>query len=85
MSPIAGLAAIEAGGFELLGRFTLPDEAWWDDFYTPMIARVRELRAVHAGDGEALAALDCIEREPELHRRYSSYYAYEFFVIRRVG
>jgi len=26
--------AIQLGGFELFGRFTLPDEAWWDDFYS---------------------------------------------------
>ena len=25
-----------ACGFSLVGHFTLPDEAWWDDFYTPM-------------------------------------------------
>ena len=32
---------------------------------------------------EALAALNQIAQEPEMHRRYSDYYAYEFFVVRR--
>jgi hypothetical protein len=32
---------------------------------------------------EALAVLDEIVQEPEMHRRYSDYYAYEFFVARR--
>jgi SAM-dependent methyltransferase len=77
------LAAIERGGFSLLGRFTLPDEAWWDDFYTPMRKRVEELRVKCAGDAEALDALERLAREPELHRLYSNYYAYEFFVARR--
>jgi SAM-dependent methyltransferase len=77
------LAAIDRGGFELLGHFTLPDEAWWDDFYAPMERRVDELRGRWAGDREALAALDEIAREPELHRRHSACYAYEFFVARR--
>ena len=79
------LAAIERCGLELLGHFTLPDEAWWDDFYTPMQSRVQELRGKHAADNEALAVLDQIGREPELHRMYSEYYAYEFFVARRRG
>jgi hypothetical protein len=61
----------------------LPDEAWWDDFYTPMEARVRVLRSKYGGDVEGLAALDLIGREVELHRRYSDYYAYEFFAARR--
>jgi hypothetical protein len=28
-------------------------------------------------------ASDPAAREPELHRRYSDFYAYEFFVVRR--
>jgi len=27
--------------------------------------------------------LDELAQEPELHRRYADYYAYEFFVLRR--
>ncbi|MBI4514506.1 MAG: methyltransferase domain-containing protein [Deltaproteobacteria bacterium] len=77
------LAALKKCKFELLGHFTIPDEAWWDDFYSPMQRRVEELRGKYAADAEALAVLDQIGREPELHRLYSQYYAYEFFVARR--
>ena len=76
-------AVIAQFGFEQLGRFTLPDEAWWDDFYTPMERRIKELRETYAHDAEALATLDELAQEPELHRRYADYYAYEFFVLRR--
>jgi SAM-dependent methyltransferase len=76
-------ATVERCGFELLGRFPLPDEAWWVDFYTPMEQRIKELRGKYAKDAEASAILDQIAREPELHRRYSEYYAYEFFVARQ--
>jgi SAM-dependent methyltransferase len=76
-------AAIKESGFELVGHFTLPDEAWWDDFYGPMSARIAALRAKYADDVEASAILDRLAEEPEMHRRYSDYYAYEFFVARR--
>ena len=76
-------AAIRLAGFEFLGRFTLPDAAWWDDFYSPMEQRIMELRRKYGNDAEALAALDQLAQEPEMHRRYSDYYAYEFFVGRR--
>jgi SAM-dependent methyltransferase len=76
------LATLAKCGFELIGHFTLPDEAWWDDFYTPMQRRIVELRGKHAADGEALAALDQLAQEPEMHRRHSEHYAYEFFVAR---
>ena len=67
----------------LVDHFTLPDEAWWDDFYTPMMFRIKMLRGKYAKDEEALAILDQLAQEPEMHRRYSEYYAYEFFVVRR--
>jgi SAM-dependent methyltransferase len=79
------LAAIERSGFSLIGHFTLPDEAWWEDFYTPMEIRIDELRGKYEDDDEALAVLDQLAQEPEMHRRYSDYYAYEFFVARLIG
>ena len=79
------LAAIERSGFMLIGHFTLPDVAWWEDFYTPMEIRIEELRRKYADDDEALAVLDQLAQEPEMHQRYSDYYAYEFFVVRRKG
>lgn len=77
------VATIKTCGFEYLSRFTLPDEAWWNDFYTPMQHRIKELRGKYDNDAEALSMLDQIAQEPEMHRRYSDYYAYEFFVVRR--
>lgn len=77
------VAAIENCGFEQLGHFTLPDEAWWSDFYTPMLNRIEELRGRYANDGEASAVLEQLAQEPAMHRCHSEYYAYEFFVARR--
>lgn len=77
------LAAIKDRGFELAGHFTLPDEAWWDDFYDPMEVRIAELRGKYADDADAPAILDKLAEEPRMHRLYSDFYAYEFFVARR--
>jgi len=77
------LAAIQGTGFSPIGHFTLPNEAWWDDFYTPMEIRIGEMRRVYSDDDEALTVLDQLAEEPAMHRKYASYYAYEFFVVRR--
>jgi len=77
------LAIIARCGYEAVGRFTLPDAAWWDDFYTPMEERLRALRPRYAGDEQALDALEAIGREIAQHRRYGDWYAYEFFAVRR--
>jgi SAM-dependent methyltransferase len=83
--PEATLALAREAGFELVGHFPLPPAAWWDDFYTPMEARVRAARAAHAEDPVALEALDEISGEIELHRRFGAYYGYVFFVLRRTA
>ncbi len=42
------VAAIRDAGFTVVGHFSLPDEAWWDDFYAPMEARIAALRSKYA-------------------------------------
>jgi len=78
------VAAIARHPFTLVDHFTLPDEAWWEDFYAPMERRITELRGKYAADREALTALDQLAQEPAMHRRYADSYAYEFFVTRAV-
>jgi len=77
------LATINDSRFLLIGHFALPDEAWWEDFYAPMERRIEELRDKYAADDETLGVLRHLEQEPAMHRKYSDYYAYEFFVLRR--
>lgn len=79
----ANLAMVARAGYDVAGHFTLPAEAWWNDFYTPMEARVRLLRLKYADDREAAVTLDSIEREMDLYRHHSAFYGYEFFVLRR--
>jgi SAM-dependent methyltransferase len=77
------ITTIENCGFEQLGHFTLPDDAWWNDFYTPMLNLIAELREKYVNDAVASAILDLLAQEPEMHKYYSDFYAYEFFVVRR--
>jgi SAM-dependent methyltransferase len=77
------LTKIQRAGLSVMGHFTLPDEAWWDDFYTPMELQIEELRAKYVGDAESMLILDQIAAEPKMHRNHSQSYAYEFFVAQR--
>lgn len=45
-----------------------------------MERRIDALRGMYAYDAEALIVLDQLAREPEMHRRYADFYAYEFFI-----
>jgi hypothetical protein len=77
------VAVIDESDFSLVGHFTLPDQAWWEDFYTPMERRIAELQSKYRDDAEALEVLSQLAQEPEMHRQHAAYYAYELFVGRK--
>ncbi len=70
-------------GYELLGHFTEPARAWWDDYYTPMKRLLPGLRKKYAGVPDALALFDECDAEMAVHEKHSASYSYEFFVARK--
>lgn len=77
------LEIVERCGYETIGHFTLSDDAWWDEYYTPMRKLLPALRQEYSGWPDALALIAENESEMELHEKYSAWYGYEFFVCRR--
>lgn len=79
----SNLRLIGAAGLHCIEHFTVPESCWLDSYCAPLEERMRELRGVNTGDGERIVLLDAIQEEIDVYRRYSSYWGYEFFVIRR--
>ncbi|MCW4000130.1 MAG: class I SAM-dependent methyltransferase [Candidatus Bathyarchaeota archaeon] len=71
-------------GYGVVGSFKLPDSGWWDNYYTPIEAKLPGLRAKHHGDADAMAYLDSEEKEISMFRHYSSYYGYAFYVLQKI-
>ena len=69
-------------GYELLGDFVLPEDAWWDDYYTPMLARIEELTDKYPDDPAAQAVLAEAVEETECYRDYADYCGYVFLVMK---
>ncbi|MGB9006714.1 MAG: hypothetical protein WCB96_13405, partial [Candidatus Aminicenantales bacterium] len=76
----ANLAIISECGYEVAGRFTLPESAWRDHYYTPLEKRLAELPSVYAANREAQDILAYRQNEIDIYRQHSDYYGYEFFV-----
>lgn len=74
---------IRSAGYKLIDEFTLPDCAWWDAYYTPLLARLPALEAKYAGDAESSSVVAVARREVEIRRHFASSYGYEFFVAHR--
>jgi len=83
------LRRVERNGFRILDHFTLPESAWWDDYYRPMEDRLIMLRerfsGEDGGDVDALALLDECQREIDYFRRWSGLYGYQFVIVQVDG
>lgn len=78
------LETIKGCGYELVGRFTLPESSWWETFYGPLAERLAGFKAA-GDDEEAQAMVDMIRSEVDVYRSFSRWYGYVFFLMRMRG
>lgn len=74
---------ISSCGYELLGHFTLPEDAWWVEYYSPLELRLKELRKKYAEDSAALVVINDEQREIDLYKKYKAWYGSVFFVMKK--
>jgi len=75
------LSATGRAGYRVIEHRVLPESAWWDDYYDPLMARSEALRGRYADDPAALAHIDRGVFECDLYRRHSDSYGYVFYVL----
>lgn len=79
----ANLETARKLGFEVVDSFALPKSGWWDNYYTPIEAKLSLLKPKHKDDPGASKYLAGEEMEIEMFRRYSDYYGYTFYVLQK--
>ncbi|MEQ8860028.1 MAG: class I SAM-dependent methyltransferase [Pseudomonadales bacterium] len=79
------LAQLERAGFEPRSPFVLPSEAWWDDYYRPLAARIDLLAWRYVDDPVAQRVLEAHREEIDLFRAHGDCYGYAFFVGHRAA
>jgi SAM-dependent methyltransferase len=75
------LEIIKGTGCKTEGYFTLPETAWWDDYYTPLEKRLDAFLEKYEGDPEAIALYEMELSEIDMYRKYSDYYGYVFYIM----
>jgi len=71
--------------YKFIGSYVLPNEAWWEDYYSPLSKRVEELKQKYKVDSEALEIIGNESTEMEMHKKYSVYYGYSFFIVQKLS
>ncbi|MGH9142183.1 MAG: class I SAM-dependent methyltransferase [Vicinamibacterales bacterium] len=80
----ANLEMAATCGFAVLDHFTLPESAWWNEYYGPLEQRLSVLRAQHRHDDEALAVIENSQAQIDVYRRCADCYGYVFYVLRAI-
>jgi SAM-dependent methyltransferase len=74
---------INSTNLDLIAHFSLPDSSWTDDYYDPMEKRIKILKQKYIDNEEALDVLESMQKEIDGFRKYSEYFGYEFFIMRK--
>ena len=73
-------AAIDAAGYRLLDRFVVPENEWWDDYYTLIEARLDVLRREF--DSEASqSVIAAYDEELDVVREGLKDFGYVFYIM----
>jgi ubiquinone/menaquinone biosynthesis C-methylase UbiE len=71
--------------FHLISNFTLPESSWLDSFYLPMEEVIIRLNKKYQGNEIALGIFEEMKNEINLYKKFSDFYGYEFFIMRRIN
>lgn len=79
----AKLQIVSALGYQSIGHFILPASAWSETYYDPLARRMAEYERQWQGIPDAESVLAEARQELSIFQKYSRYYSYAFFVMRR--
>jgi hypothetical protein len=79
------LEAIKASGYEIVAHFSLPESAWWNDYYRPLEDNLSVLREKYRDRPTALQAMAGTQQEIDMYRAYADFYGYVFFIMQKDG
>jgi ubiquinone/menaquinone biosynthesis C-methylase UbiE len=74
---------IKSSGYQLIDYFKLPSKSWWTHYYTPIEVKLVALRRKYKNNKDAQAIFDSFQLEIDMHRKYSPYYGYGFYTMRK--
>ena len=78
----ANEVAVERAGYRLTDSFVLPENEWWDDYYTLIESRLDTLRG-ERNDASWQAAISHFDEELEIVREGLGFFGYVFYVMEK--
>lgn len=71
---------IQTAGYQVIDHFPLPLNAWWENYYNPLMEKIKYVQNQPEKDKDLQTIIDETIEEIKLFRSYSDWYGYEFFI-----
>lgn len=71
-------------GYNIKGYFSLPQDAWWINYYSPLEDKIQELRKKYIDDSEALKILNEKQNEIEMFKKNPKSHGSVFFIMEKI-
>jgi len=78
------LEKIPSYGYKLINYFSLPEDAWWIEYYSPLEIRIKELRMKHSNDPEALKILKKYQNEIDMVKKNPKDCDSGFYIMKKL-
>jgi len=75
------LQIIESNGYKLIDFFVISPETWWDEYYSPLDDRIKNIRYQYIENEIAQEVFDYIQLEIDMYKNYSEYYGSVFYIM----
>lgn len=73
---------MQESGYQFVAAFTLPEECWTENYFTPRGEAIRRLLEKYDHSETAAEYSELNYREVELYNKYSQHYGYVFYIGR---
>jgi len=77
------LATVKECGYRLINNLRLPESDWIVNYYDPLVKRLQLLRDKYFDNPERIVMINSVYKEIEIYRKYSDYYGYDFYLVKR--
>jgi len=71
-------------GYKLINYFSLPEDAWWTEYYRPLESRINELRIKYKNDPEALKILEKYQNEVDMVKKNPKDHGSGFYIMQKL-
>ena len=77
------LEIIPKCGYNSIGHFPLPEDAWWKGYYEPLQNRISMLRKKYMDDETTIKILNNEQEEIDMYKKYQKWYGSAFFIMQK--